>query len=67
MLVSVGIGWGVLPASMLDSTVCEVPIKGLNMQRRLGYVARTDRTLSRAAAALLDLVEAPPINAEALN
>jgi len=58
MLVSVGIGWGVLPASMLDDSVKEVKLQGLTMQRRLGYVARKDRTLSRAASALLDITSA---------
>jgi len=56
MLVSVGIGWGVLPASMLDNTVREVRLQNLTMRRRLGYVTRTDRTLSRAGSALLDIL-----------
>jgi len=57
MLVSVGLGWGVLPASMLDDSVVEVAMAGLKMERRLGYVARTDRTLSRAGAALIELLD----------
>ncbi len=56
MLVSVGIGWGVLPASMLDNTVREVRIANLTMRRQLGYVTRTDRTISRAGNALLDIL-----------
>jgi len=54
MLVSVGIGWGVLPASMLDDSVKPVRVSGLSMHRRLGYVVRSDRTPSRAAGALLE-------------
>ncbi len=56
MLVSVGLGWGVLPASMLDDTVCEVRVSHLHMVRRLGYVTRTDRTISRAGKAMLDIL-----------
>ena len=56
MLVSVGIGWGVLPASMLGESVREVRISHLSMHRQLGCVARTDRTLSRAGNALLDIL-----------
>ncbi len=62
MLVSVGIGWGVLPASMLDDTVEEVRLSQLDMQRRLGYVVRTDRTISRAGNALLDILRASEPN-----
>jgi len=56
MLVSVGIGWGVLPASMMDDTVREVHLSNLSMHRQLGYVTRTDRTISRAGNALLDIL-----------
>ncbi len=58
MLVSVGLGWGVLPASMLDNSVVEIPLKGLSMRRQLGHVVRTERTLSRAGNALIDIL--PP-------
>jgi len=64
MLVSVGIGWGVLPASMLDNTVAEIRLTNLSMQRQLGcqlgYSVRTDRTVSRAGNALIDILGAQP-------
>ena len=56
MLVSVGIGWGVLPASMVDDTVVEVRLSHLDMQRQLGYAVRNDRTVSRAGNALIDIL-----------
>jgi len=59
MLVSVGMGWGVLPASMLDNTVAEIHLSNLSMQRRLGYSARNDRTISRASNALIEILKAP--------
>jgi DNA-binding transcriptional LysR family regulator len=58
MLVSVGLGWSVLPLSMLDDDICRVHIPDLHMERTLGAVSHRQRTLSNAARALLDnLVE----------
>ncbi|OQW55219.1 MAG: LysR family transcriptional regulator [Proteobacteria bacterium SG_bin9] len=53
MLVAIGLGWSVLPASMIDDTIRAVAIPGLSMQRQLGAVSHRRRTLSRAADALL--------------
>jgi len=53
MLVSVGLGWSVLPSHMLDDSVVEVPMRSLSMMRRLGVVTRRGRTLGRAARALV--------------
>ena len=53
MLVSVGLGWSVLPQSMLDDDVCLVPVSNLNMERTLGIVFHTERTLSNPAQALI--------------
>lgn len=53
MLVAIGLGWSVLPRSMLDSTVRAVPIAGLAMRRDLGTVWHRHRTLSAAANALI--------------
>jgi len=57
MMVSVGLGWSVLPLSMVDSTISVVNVKALNMHRELGSVQLKDRTLGRAASALLKLLE----------
>ncbi|PVZ68871.1 LysR family transcriptional regulator [Pelagibaculum spongiae] len=53
MMVSVGLGWSVLPENMLDETVREIPLKNALIQRHLGAIYRPDRTLSNAARALL--------------
>jgi len=53
MLVSVGLGWSVLPSHMLDDSVVELPMGSLSMRRRLGVVTRCGRTLGRAACALV--------------
>lgn len=54
MLVSVGLGWSVLPKSMLDRDICMIHVMKLKMERTLGIVSHTERTLSNAARALTD-------------
>lgn len=58
VMVSVGLGWSALPASMVDGSIVELPVQGLVMQRRLGTVTRSGRTLSRAAMALVAMLPA---------
>jgi DNA-binding transcriptional LysR family regulator len=52
MMVSIGLGWSVLPANMTNDEMVILPITGVNMQRQLGVVYHPRRTLSRAASAL---------------
>lgn len=52
MLVSVGLGWSVLPESMLSVDVKSIPAQGLRLKRNLGLVWHNARTLSNAAQAL---------------
>jgi DNA-binding transcriptional LysR family regulator len=53
MLVSVGIGWSLLPATMLDRQLSELSVKDLSLQRSLGVVYHRERTLSNAARVLI--------------
>ena len=53
MLVTIGLGWSVLPASMVDESLRVLAVPGLHMARRLGVVSHERRTLSRAANALI--------------
>jgi DNA-binding transcriptional LysR family regulator len=53
MLVGIGLGWSVLPRSMLDATIRPLAITGLQLQRELGVVWHQRRTLSVPARALL--------------
>jgi len=57
MLVSVGIGWGLLPVTMLDRQIRALPVKALALQRRLGTVHHRDRTLSNAARTLCEMLD----------
>ncbi len=56
MMVSVGIGWTVLPESMIDEQLVKLPIK-LRIERELGYIAHTQRSLSNAAKAFIALLD----------
>ena len=58
MLVGIGLGWSVLPRSMLDSSIRSLAVNGLAMQRELGVVWHERRTLSSGASALLKLLQA---------
>jgi len=53
VMVSVGLGWSVLPLSMIDNSLRKIDIPGIELSRDLGIVTHTRRTLSNAAAAFL--------------
>lgn len=57
MMVSIGLGWSVLPQSMLSEEVREVTVPGIRLERMLGCIHHRDKTLSNAARAFLSLVE----------
>lgn len=57
MMVSIGIAWSVLPRTMLDSQVAALPLPGVQLVRRLGYIVHTERTLSNAARAFIEMIE----------
>ena len=59
MMVSIGLGWSVLPANMTNDEMVILPITGVNMQRQLGVVYHPRRTLSRAASAMLAILHKP--------
>lgn len=56
MMVSVGMGWGVLPASMVDSQVIELSVRDIQVSRQLGYIHHHQRTLSQATQAFIQLL-----------
>jgi DNA-binding transcriptional LysR family regulator len=60
MLVSVGIGWSVLPETMVDAQIRAVRVPRLSLERSLGVVLHRDRTLSNAARQLIALLDAGP-------
>ena len=56
MMVSIGLGWSVLPVSMLDKELTTVAIKGIKMERLLGAAYHSERTLSNAGKMLLEIL-----------
>jgi DNA-binding transcriptional LysR family regulator len=58
MMVSIGLAWSVLPRTMLDEQVARLPLPGIQLTRQLGYILHTERTLSNAARAFMQLLDA---------
>ena len=61
MLVQIGLGWSALPATMVGDALVALPVTAdidLPITRTLGIVTHRNRTLSRAARALVDIVTA---------
>ena len=58
MMVSVGLGWSVLPRSMLSDELRVLTVSDMQLSRRLGAVWHGGRTLSNAAQAMLDYLPA---------
>ena len=56
MLVSVGLGWSLLPQTMVDQQLRMLPVRGLQLQRTLGLVHHRERTLSNAARAMMGVL-----------
>ena len=59
MLVGIGLGWSVLPRSMLDRSVRALRIPGFTPSRSLGAVWHRQRTLSAPARRLLQHLRPP--------
>jgi len=56
MMVSVGLGWSVLPQTMLDKNLRTLTIEQLNVCRSLGIVHHASRTLSQPARKMFELI-----------
>lgn len=58
MMVSVGLGWSLLPATMVDDSLGSLVCPGLDITRQLGYIHHREKNLSNAALAFIGLLEA---------
>ncbi len=56
MMVSIGLGWSVLPRTMLDAQLMELTVDQVTLSRRLGYIRHQERSLSNAATAFIALL-----------
>ncbi len=57
MLISIGLGWSVLPRIMLDETTHRLDVYGASLARTLGVIYHPRRTLSNAGRAFLSVLE----------
>ena len=58
MMVSVGLGWSMLPATMIDQSITALDCRQLSIERQLGLIHHRDKTLSNAAKAFIALLKA---------
>lgn len=56
VMVSIGLGWSVLPKTLVDDSLCGLTLSGQKMSRNLGVVMHRERSLSNAASAFLKLL-----------
>ncbi len=56
-MIQNGLGWGVLPESMIDDSLHRLKIKGVKMERHLGILLHASRTLSSPVNALLETLK----------
>ena len=56
MMVSIGLGWSLLPEILLDEHLKPLAITELDLTRSLGIVTHRKRTLSNAAGAMRELL-----------
>lgn len=56
-MIQNGLGWGVLPKSMIDDSLKKLNVKNVKMERHLGVLLHSTRTLSSPANALLNTLK----------
>ena len=54
MMASVGMGWSVLPDTMIDEDLYVLPVKDPVIKRQLGAVSYNKKRLGKAALAFID-------------
>lgn len=57
MMVAIGLGWSVLPETLIDDEVRVLPIEHRPIERPLGYLVHKSRTLSNAARSMLAMLD----------
>ncbi|WP_311948296.1 LysR family transcriptional regulator [Halomonas piscis] len=57
MMCSVGLGWSLLPDSMIDNGLVQLDVATPPLHRPLGYLVHHDRTLSNAARRMIEELE----------
>ena len=60
MMVSIDLGWSVLPQSMLDHQLQAIKVDKIALQRGLGYIHHRERSLSNATQAFIQRLSQIP-------
>ena len=58
MMVSISLGWSLLPISMVEPGIRIIELPGLTIERQLGYIHHREKSLSNAGRAFLRLLDA---------
>ena len=59
MLVATGLGWSLLPATLLDHQVTQLDVPEMQLARQLGAVTHQKRSLSNAATEMIHACQTP--------
>ncbi len=59
MLTKIGLGWSVLPDTLLDEELIPLPVENAAINRELGLIFHGRRTLSNAAREFIQLLSCP--------
>ena len=57
MIVSIGMAWSILPESMLEKGLKVLPLRNINLSRKLGYIYHMEHTQSNACRAFIKELE----------
>lgn len=57
-MVSIGLGWSLLPKHMMDDQLRELKLPTAQLTRDLGYVHHREKSLSNAAKAFIEILDA---------
>ena len=57
MMVEVGLGWSILPRTMVDKSIKPIKLKNVKLERTLGCVYHPKRSLSNAAKCLMECLK----------
>lgn len=56
MMISVGLGWSVLPETLINSPLVKLTLGQMSLSRQLGVIYHRERTLSNSAKAMLQVL-----------
>ncbi len=62
MLVTAGLGWSVLPDSLIDENLKVLALENGPLKRKIGCLIHQDRTESNAASAFIQLLKEAPLS-----